>query len=144
MSRVGRSPEPRLCGYTASLALINGRNSTWGGGGRWRASPQKWRGWVLLNEPAALTRKRRMSCWTPTPRPPRCVPPARNPRPNLPFSTLKSPPKSPKYPFFFILFVFSQRSQKRSNSSPETPRPKRAPSSRSPYALFSPDAFSPR
>ncbi|NXY22711.1 DPOA2 polymerase, partial [Atrichornis clamosus] len=34
-------------------------------------------------------------------------------------------------------------SQKRSNSTPETPRPKRAPSSRSPYGLFSPSSFSP-
>ncbi|NWI72036.1 DPOA2 polymerase, partial [Dryoscopus gambensis] len=37
-----------------------------------------------------------------------------------------------------------QGSQKRSNSTPETPRPKRAPSSRSPYGLFSPGSFSPR
>ncbi|NXT60757.1 DPOA2 polymerase, partial [Chaetops frenatus] len=36
-----------------------------------------------------------------------------------------------------------QGSQKRSNSTPETPRPKRAPSSRSPYGLFSPGSFSP-
>ncbi|RMB90498.1 hypothetical protein DUI87_33099 [Hirundo rustica rustica] len=34
-------------------------------------------------------------------------------------------------------------SQKRSNSTPETPQPKRAPSSRSPYGLFSPGSFSP-
>lgn len=37
----------------------------------------------------------------------------------------------------------SKGSQKRSNSTPETPRPKRAPSSRSPYGLFSPGSFSP-
>ncbi|NXT26527.1 DPOA2 polymerase, partial [Syrrhaptes paradoxus] len=36
-----------------------------------------------------------------------------------------------------------QGSQKRSNSTPETPRPKRTLSSRSPYARFSPDSFSP-
>ncbi|NXQ28576.1 DPOA2 polymerase, partial [Alaudala cheleensis] len=36
-----------------------------------------------------------------------------------------------------------QGSQKRSNSTPETPRPKRVPSSRSPYGLFSPGSFSP-
>ncbi|NXY78537.1 DPOA2 polymerase, partial [Glareola pratincola] len=37
-----------------------------------------------------------------------------------------------------------QGSQKRSNSTPETPRPKRTlSSSRSPYALFSPNSFSP-
>ncbi|NXH37582.1 DPOA2 polymerase, partial [Dicaeum eximium] len=36
-----------------------------------------------------------------------------------------------------------QGSQKRSNSTPETPRPKRAPPSRSPYGLFSPGSFSP-
>ncbi|NWV78929.1 DPOA2 polymerase, partial [Dasyornis broadbenti] len=36
-----------------------------------------------------------------------------------------------------------QGSQKRSNSTPETPRPKRAPSSHSPYRLFSPGSFSP-
>ncbi|NXA81464.1 DPOA2 polymerase, partial [Thryothorus ludovicianus] len=36
-----------------------------------------------------------------------------------------------------------QGSQKRSNSTPETPRPKRAPLSRSPYGLFSPGSFSP-
>ncbi|NXW37999.1 DPOA2 polymerase, partial [Phaetusa simplex] len=36
-----------------------------------------------------------------------------------------------------------QGSQKRSNSTPETPRPKRTLSSRSPYALFSPNSFSP-
>ncbi|XP_053908412.1 DNA polymerase alpha subunit B isoform X2 [Cuculus canorus] len=34
-------------------------------------------------------------------------------------------------------------SQKRGNSTPETPRPKRSLSSRSPYALFSPNSFSP-
>ncbi|KAM4880108.1 DNA polymerase alpha subunit B [Sylvia borin] len=33
--------------------------------------------------------------------------------------------------------------QKRSSSTPETPRPKRVPSSRSPYGLFSPGSFSP-
>ncbi|XP_063175207.1 DNA polymerase alpha subunit B isoform X3 [Chroicocephalus ridibundus] len=37
----------------------------------------------------------------------------------------------------------SKGSQKRSNSTPETPRPKRTLSSRSPYALFSPNSFSP-
>ncbi|KAM9258895.1 DNA polymerase alpha subunit B [Morus bassanus] len=37
----------------------------------------------------------------------------------------------------------SKNSQKRSNSTPENPRPKRTPSSRSPYALFSPNSFSP-
>uniref|UniRef100_A0A674H3E7 DNA polymerase alpha subunit B n=1 Tax=Taeniopygia guttata TaxID=59729 RepID=A0A674H3E7_TAEGU len=37
----------------------------------------------------------------------------------------------------------SKGSQKRSNSTPETPRPKRAPASRSPYGLFSPHSFSP-
>ncbi|XP_037982442.1 DNA polymerase alpha subunit B, partial [Motacilla alba alba] len=37
----------------------------------------------------------------------------------------------------------SKGSQKRSNSTPETPRPKRAPASRSPYGLFSPGSFSP-
>ncbi|NXI80371.1 DPOA2 polymerase, partial [Rhipidura dahli] len=36
-----------------------------------------------------------------------------------------------------------QGPQKRSNSTPETPRPKRAPSSRSPYGIFSPGSFSP-
>ncbi|NXF55247.1 DPOA2 polymerase, partial [Oceanites oceanicus] len=36
-----------------------------------------------------------------------------------------------------------QGSQKRSNSTPENPRPKRTLSSRSPYALFSPNSFSP-
>ncbi|NXT38929.1 DPOA2 polymerase, partial [Pelecanoides urinatrix] len=36
-----------------------------------------------------------------------------------------------------------QASQKRSNSTPENPRPKRTLSSRSPYALFSPNSFSP-
>ncbi|NWV23872.1 DPOA2 polymerase, partial [Origma solitaria] len=36
-----------------------------------------------------------------------------------------------------------QGPQKRSNSTPETPRPKRAPPSRSPYGLFSPGSFSP-
>ncbi|NWS50600.1 DPOA2 polymerase, partial [Probosciger aterrimus] len=36
-----------------------------------------------------------------------------------------------------------QNSQKRPNSTPETPRPKRSLSSRSPYALFSPNSFSP-
>ncbi|KAF1420318.1 DNA polymerase alpha subunit B, partial [Spheniscus magellanicus] len=36
-----------------------------------------------------------------------------------------------------------QTSQKRSNSTPENPRPKRTLSSRSPYALFSPNSFSP-
>ncbi|NXD46200.1 DPOA2 polymerase, partial [Copsychus sechellarum] len=36
-----------------------------------------------------------------------------------------------------------QGSQKRSSSTPETPRPKRAPPSRSPYGLFSPGSFSP-
>ncbi|NWZ39513.1 DPOA2 polymerase, partial [Brachypodius atriceps] len=36
-----------------------------------------------------------------------------------------------------------QGSQKRSNSTPETPRPKRAPSSHSPYGLFSPGSLSP-
>ncbi|NXF40841.1 DPOA2 polymerase, partial [Nyctibius bracteatus] len=36
-----------------------------------------------------------------------------------------------------------QHSQKRSNSTPENPRPKRTPCSRSPYALFSPNSFSP-
>uniref|UniRef100_A0A8C3NYW3 DNA polymerase alpha subunit B N-terminal domain-containing protein n=1 Tax=Cyanoderma ruficeps TaxID=181631 RepID=A0A8C3NYW3_9PASS len=34
-------------------------------------------------------------------------------------------------------------SQKRSHPTPETPRPKRAPSSRSPFGLFSPGSFSP-
>ncbi|NXI67524.1 DPOA2 polymerase, partial [Anseranas semipalmata] len=34
-------------------------------------------------------------------------------------------------------------SQKRSSSTPENPRPKRTLSSRSPYALFSPNSFSP-
>ncbi|XP_075382235.1 DNA polymerase alpha subunit B [Mycteria americana] len=37
----------------------------------------------------------------------------------------------------------SKSSQKRSNSTPENPRPKRTLSSRSPYALFSPNSFSP-
>ncbi|KGL97230.1 DNA polymerase alpha subunit B, partial [Charadrius vociferus] len=37
----------------------------------------------------------------------------------------------------------SKGSQKRTNSTPETPRPKRTFSSRSPYALFSPNSFSP-
>ncbi|XP_069738447.1 DNA polymerase alpha subunit B [Phaenicophaeus curvirostris] len=37
----------------------------------------------------------------------------------------------------------SKGSQKRGNSTPETPRPKRSLSSRSPYALFSPNSFSP-
>uniref|UniRef100_A0A8B9MHJ7 Uncharacterized protein n=1 Tax=Accipiter nisus TaxID=211598 RepID=A0A8B9MHJ7_9AVES len=37
----------------------------------------------------------------------------------------------------------SKNSQKRSNSTPENPRPKRTLSSRSPYALFSPNTFSP-
>ncbi|KAM6032526.1 DNA polymerase alpha subunit B [Chlamydotis macqueenii] len=37
----------------------------------------------------------------------------------------------------------SKGSQKRSNSTPETPRRKRTLSSRSPYALFSPNSFSP-
>ncbi|NWQ92741.1 DPOA2 polymerase, partial [Burhinus bistriatus] len=36
-----------------------------------------------------------------------------------------------------------QGSQKRGNSTPENPRPKRTLSSRSPYALFSPNSFSP-
>ncbi|NXV77345.1 DPOA2 polymerase, partial [Atlantisia rogersi] len=36
-----------------------------------------------------------------------------------------------------------QVNQKRGNSTPETPRPKRTLSSRSPYALFSPNSFSP-
>ncbi|XP_040977880.1 DNA polymerase alpha subunit B isoform X3 [Aquila chrysaetos chrysaetos] len=37
----------------------------------------------------------------------------------------------------------SKGSQKRSNSTPENPRPKRTLSSRSPYALFSPNTLSP-
>ncbi|NXO72926.1 DPOA2 polymerase, partial [Phainopepla nitens] len=36
-----------------------------------------------------------------------------------------------------------QGSQRRSGGTPETPRPKRAPPSRSPYGLFSPGSFSP-
>uniref|UniRef100_A0A8B9MF21 DNA polymerase alpha subunit B n=1 Tax=Accipiter nisus TaxID=211598 RepID=A0A8B9MF21_9AVES len=39
--------------------------------------------------------------------------------------------------------LVSPNSQKRSNSTPENPRPKRTLSSRSPYALFSPNTFSP-
>ncbi|XP_030921251.1 DNA polymerase alpha subunit B [Geospiza fortis] len=37
----------------------------------------------------------------------------------------------------------SKGSHKRSSSTPETPRAKRAPASRSPFALFSPGSFSP-
>lgn len=52
--------------------------------------PPKQELWVLLNNPVALMRKRRMSCWMPTPRHPRCAPTPSPP--NLPFSASKSSP----------------------------------------------------
>uniref|UniRef100_A0A8C3GZH8 DNA polymerase alpha subunit B n=1 Tax=Corvus moneduloides TaxID=1196302 RepID=A0A8C3GZH8_CORMO len=52
-------------------------------------------------------------------------------------------PAAPAWKHPSLVNVPLQGSQKRSNSTPETPRPKRAPSSRSPYGLFSPGSFSP-
>uniref|UniRef100_A0A674GD90 DNA polymerase alpha subunit B n=1 Tax=Taeniopygia guttata TaxID=59729 RepID=A0A674GD90_TAEGU len=63
--------------------------------------------------------------------------------PNSQFLWVPRPPGMSSLEMSFCCACSLQGSQKRSNSTPETPRPKRAPASRSPYGLFSPHSFSP-
>lgn len=61
--------------------------------------------WVLLNEPSALTKKPRRSCWTPTPLHPRCSatpqPPQKNP-PKFPVFYPQNPSSPQNTPFLCV------------------------------------------